>query len=157
MSPRADRLFREYAESHRDPVNVAIHKVAVPAILFHVVAMLDWIGTGLSVAGLDLTAGVIVTALAAIWYAVVTRGSRSPWCPSRSCASGSAALARDLVIAVAAAAWIAQLIGHARFERRAPAFKDNLVQLLVGPAYVARSSSGRGRGVRRFDPWPRPI
>ena len=74
MSPRADRLFREYAESHRDPVNVAIHKVAVPAILFHIVAMLDWIGTGLSVAGLELTAGVIVTALAAIWYAAVTPG-----------------------------------------------------------------------------------
>lgn len=138
MSPRADRLFREYAESHRDPVNVAIHKVAVPAILFHVVAMLDWIDTGLSIAGLDLTAGVIVTALAAAWYAVVTPGPALAVVPfSIMCLWLGRRSPRDLVIAVAAAAWIAQLIGHARFERRAPAFKDNLVQLLVGPAYVA--------------------
>ena len=138
MSPRADRLFREYAESHRDPVNVAIHKVAVPAILFHVVAMLDWIDTGLSIAGLDLTAGVIVTALAAAWYAVVTPGPALAVVPfSIMCLWLGRRSPRDLVIAVAAAAWIAQLIGHARFERRAPAFKDNLVQVLVGPAYVA--------------------
>ena len=138
MSPRADRLFREYAEYHRDPVNVAIHKVAVPAILFHVVAMLDWIDTGLSIAGLDLTAGVIVTALAAVWYAFMTPGLALAVVPfSVLCIWLGRHSAREFVIAVAAVAWIAQLIGHARFERRAPAFKDNLVQLLVGPAYVA--------------------
>lgn len=138
MTPRADRLFREYAEYHRDPVNVAIHKVAVPAILFHVVAMLDWIDTGLSIAGLDLTAGVIVTALAAVWYAFMTPGLALAVVPfSVLCIWLGRHSAREIVIAVAAVAWIAQLIGHARFERRAPAFKDNLVQLLVGPAFVA--------------------
>lgn len=138
MSARADRLFQEYEEYHRDPVNVAIHKVAVPAILFHVVAMLDWIGTGVAVAGLELTVGVIVTALAALWYAVMTPGLALLVVPfSALCLWLGRMTPREAVIAIAVIAWIAQLVGHARFERRAPAFKDNIVQLLVGPAYVA--------------------
>lgn len=138
MTARADALFHEYEAYHRDPVNVAIHKVAVPAILFHVVAMLDWIGTGLDAGGVELTVGLIVTALAAVWYLAVTPGLAVVVVPF---AAGCLWLGRLTppwaVITVAVVAWVAQLIGHARFERRAPAFKDNIVQLLVGPAYVA--------------------
>ena len=39
-------------------------------------------------------------------------------------------------------AWIAQLVGHVRYEHRAPAFKDNLIQLLVGPVYFIAMTLG---------------
>ncbi len=56
MNPKLLKLFDEYNEYHRDPVNAAIHKLAVPLIVFHVLAMLDWISLDLELAGLPLTA-----------------------------------------------------------------------------------------------------
>jgi len=32
--------------------------------------------------------------------------------------------------------WIFQLIGHSVFEKRKPAFVDNLIQLLIGPLFL---------------------
>ena len=48
----------------------------------------------------------------------------------------------EAVIGIAIFAWIAQLVGHVRYERRAPAFKDNLIQLLVGPVYFIAVTLG---------------
>jgi len=31
--------------------------------------------------------------------------------------------------------WILQFIGHTVFEKRRPAFTDNLIQLLIGPLF----------------------
>lgn len=69
MRPALAALFDDYAAYHRDPVNVRIHEVAVPAIVFHVVAMLDWVGLGVEIGGFAVTLGVAVVALAALWYA----------------------------------------------------------------------------------------
>ena len=137
MKPRLETLFDEYQAYHRDPVNVAIHKVAVPAILFHVVAMLDWVTLRGSIVGLPLTLGLAVCALAAAWYLWMSPRYALIVVPfSFTCVWLGRGMPREAVILIAAAAWTAQLIGHARFERRAPAFSENLVQLLVGPAYV---------------------
>ena len=71
MSSRLERLFGEYHEYHRDPVNVAIHKVAVPAILFHIVAMLDWVALPVRVAGVPLGLGMVAAAVVGAWYLFV--------------------------------------------------------------------------------------
>lgn len=137
MKPTLEKLFREYHEYHRDPVNVAIHKVAVPAILFHVVAMLDWVGLGATLLGQPVTLGVVLIVLAGAWYLAVSPRYALFIVPfAVGCLWLGREVPRSAVIVVAVVAWVLQLIGHARFERRAPAFKDNLLQLLVGPAYV---------------------
>ena len=125
-------LFGEYEAYHRDPVNVAIHKLAVPAIMFHVIAMLDWVRlTG------PVTLGMLVVAAASVWYLAVARRYAWALLPfSGLCVFAGRLTPQAVVVTIAVVAWVAQLVGHARFERRAPAFKDNLVQLLVGPAYV---------------------
>ena len=33
--------------------------------------------------------------------------------------------------------WVWQLIGHQVFEKRRPAFVDNIIQLLIGPLFFA--------------------
>lgn len=133
MRPRTRALFGDYQAYHRNDVNVAIHKVAVPAILFHVVAMLDWI----PIAG-GLTAGVAVVVLAAIWYVVMAPRCAAIVVPfAVLCLGLGRATPAWAVVGVALVAWAAQLVGHARFEKRAPAFTKNAAQLLVGPAYVA--------------------
>ena len=134
MRPALRALFADYVEYHRDPVNVAIHKVAVPAIVFHVVAMLDWVPLG----DAPVTLGVVVVALAALWYVWMSPRLAAVVVPfTVLCLWLGRSTPTWAVVAIAALAWAAQLVGHARFERRAPAFKDNIVQLLVGPAFVA--------------------
>ncbi|MEM9380569.1 MAG: Mpo1-like protein [Planctomycetota bacterium] len=137
MKPGLQRLFHEYHAYHRDPVNVAIHKVAIPAILFHVVVMLDWVGLGATLAGQEVTLGVVLVVLAGAWYVAMSPRYALVVVPfAVGCLWLGRATPRPWVVAIAIVAWVLQLVGHARFERRAPAFKDNLLQLLVGPAYV---------------------
>lgn len=132
MRPRTRALFEDYQAYHRNDVNVAIHKFAVPAILFHVVAMLDWVPIGGG-----LTVGVAIVALASIWYVVMAPRYAAIVLPFAVLCLGLGRVTPAwAVVGVALVAWMAQLIGHARFERRAPAFTENFVQLLVGPAYV---------------------
>lgn len=143
MSARLERLFGEYHEYHRDPVNVAIHKVAVPAILFHIVAMLDWVALPVRVAGVPLGLGVVAAAVVGAWYLFVCPRYALVLVPfALGCAALGRVVPRPVVVGVAVVAWAAQFVGHARFERRAPAFTDNLLQLLVGPAYVVALMMG---------------
>lgn len=138
MRPALASLFEDYSAYHKDPVNVAIHEFAVPAIVFHVVAMLDWVGLGVTIGGQPLTLGVLVVALAACWYVYMSPRLALVVVPfTVLCLWLGRMTPTWAVVTIAVVAWIAQLVGHARFERRAPAFKDNIVQLLVGPAFVA--------------------
>jgi uncharacterized membrane protein YGL010W len=46
---------------------------------------------------------------------------------------------RTLLIALMCfvAGWLFQIVGHAVFERRKPAFLDDLSQMLIGPMFLA--------------------
>jgi len=143
MRPTLERLFGEYSSYHRDPTNVAIHKVAIPLIVFHVLAMLDWVGLGFKVAELPVTLAHVVFLLAALWYLFMSPRLSAVMLPfSVLCLYLGRMTSTEAVIGIAIFAWIAQLIGHVRYEHRAPAFKDNLIQLLVGPVYFIAVTLG---------------
>ena len=77
------------------------------------------------------------------WYVFVCPRYAAVLVPfAIGCAVFGRMVPRPVVVGVAAVAWTAQFVGHARFERRAPAFTDNLLQLLVGPAYVVALMMG---------------
>lgn len=131
------RLFEEYAEYHRHPMNRLTHKVAIPLIVFHVIAMLDWVTLG-RLPGFTLTLAHPVYVAVIAWYwrlharlAVVMAiacavcfpiGRVTPW---------------PAVVAIAVFAWIIQLAGHVIWEKRQPAFLTNLLQALIGPLFFA--------------------
>jgi len=141
MRPTLERLFGEYHDYHRDPTNVAIHKVAIPLIVFHVLAMLDWVALGFEFGGYAVTLAHVVFTLAALWYLYMSPKLALVMLPfSALCIYAGRVTSTEVVIAVAGLAWVAQFIGHLRYEHRAPAFKDNLVQLLVGPVYFIATS-----------------
>jgi uncharacterized membrane protein YGL010W len=143
MSPTLLKLFQEYSQYHRDPVNAAIHKLAVPLIVFHVLAMLDWISLGLELGGHPITLAHAVFLPVLLWYLLMSARLAAVMIPfSALCLWVGRMTHSEVVIGIAVSAWIAQLIGHARFEGKAPAFKDNLVQLLVGPVYFIALSAG---------------
>lgn len=136
MTPALQRLFTEYAESHRHPTNRLTHKIAIPLIVFHTVAMLDWVrlftlpsGWTVTLAqpvflvaaavwiGWDVKAGIVVTLASLLAFPL---GHHTP---------------KWAVLAIALVGWLIQLAGHAVWEKKQPAFVRNLVQALVGPIF----------------------
>ncbi|BCT91893.1 membrane protein [Lysobacter helvus] len=139
-----DRWFASYSDDHRNPVNQRIHVIAVPAILWSVIALLwcvpvpenGWFKPGIVAAfamfgalsyylraSRRLALGMFVVFAAMGWL--------THWLYSTI---GARALL-GLAIAVFVVAWIAQFIGH-KIEGRKPSFLTDLTYLLIGPAWV---------------------
>lgn len=138
-----ERWFTGYSSHHQHPLNQAIHIVAVPLILWSVVALLwcipvtaSWFRAGFWAAlamffawafyyraSRRLGYGMLAVFVAMAW---LTR-----WLHD---ALGTTHLFQVAVI-VFVTAWIAQFVGH-RIEGRRPSFLTDLTYLLIGPAWV---------------------
>ena len=139
-----DEWFGSYAADHQNPANRAIHWVCVPTIMWAVIAALwtippilpNWFKPGL---------WAVLAMIAA--YAFYHRLSRNLGYAMAIAFVVSGAITwalygvlgpRGLLILAVALfvlAWIGQFIGHA-IEGRRPAFLTNIVQLLIGPAWL---------------------
>lgn len=144
--------FGSYAGDHQNRTNRAIHWVCVPAIMWAVIAALwtippilpQWFQPGLW--------AVVAMFAAFLFYHRLSRNLGYAMAIV-FIVSGAIAWAlygalgwRNLLILAAVlfvAAWIGQFIGHA-IEGRRPAFLSNIVQLLIGPAWLM------GKLLRRF-------
>lgn len=145
VSPRLAALFEDYASSHRDPTNIWIHKVAIVLIVFHVIAMADWLVIArLPGTGMRVTVAHVAYVLAIAWYARLDL-ALGLWMAAlfAACFPLGWLTPRPLVVAIAALAWVAQLAGHSVWEKRQPAFLRNLAHALVGPAYFVATALGR--------------
>ena len=125
MNPRLVAYFVEYTDAHRHPTNRLTHKIAIPMIVFHVLAMLDWIrvvhwgGYWLSVGHLAAVAGLA-------WYATLSRGLAAWMAVAFAiCFALAAVTPPVVVVGVAIVGWIVQLAGHVVWEKRSPAFLRN--------------------------------
>jgi uncharacterized membrane protein YGL010W len=140
-----DKLLDEYAESHLNRLNKAIHWICVPPIVWTVVALL-WsipfpldIGSGIvplnwAVIALvpvqiyyfrlsrRLGMGLMLYNLLMLWLTSIVEAA-SPW-PLWQVAA-----------VVFVLAWTGQFIGHV-FEGRRPSFFKDLQFLLIGPAWL---------------------
>lgn len=140
---RIDRWFDHYSGDHQNRVNQRIHLVAVPAILWSVIALLwcipvvgDWFRPG-------LWAGVAMFLAWMFYY----RASRPLGYGMLALLVAMAWLTRwlyerfgvqqllYLAVGVFVVAWIAQFAGH-RIEGKKPSFLTDLTYLLIGPAWV---------------------
>ncbi|WP_338870257.1 DUF962 domain-containing protein [Myxococcus stipitatus] len=138
-------LFDEYYSSHQHPTNRLTHKIAIPVIVLHIVTMLDWVKlVALPVLpGGVLTLGMVVWALAAVWYLradvklglVVVAFMAACFPVGRMMPVWS-------VVAIAAFGWLIQLAGHSVWEKKSPSFLTNLVHALVGPLFFVAVLSG---------------
>jgi len=139
-----DRWFANYSGDHRNPTNQAIHVVAVPMILWSVIALLWCIPAG----GLFQPGIWAALAMFAAWLfyyrasrriglgmlAVFVAMAALTWWLQR--ALGTRGLLW-LAVAVFVVAWIAQFVGHSKlYEGRKPSFFTDLRYLLIGPAWV---------------------
>lgn len=148
LHPALERWFAEYYDCHRHPTNRLTHKIAIPLIVFHILAMLDWIdlpvvlGTlagapyHLSVAHLAFVAAIgwyatmspkLAAIMAVLWSPLFVVAAYTPW---------------PVVIGIAVFGWIVQLAGHAVWEKKSPAFLTNLLQALIGPLFFVAVLTG---------------
>ena len=131
-----------YAAYHRNPYNIATHFVGIPAIIIGILIPMGW----LRVHGVALPISGALAFVVAVWiyYLLLDRTfaflALLPIVPAFLIADAIARMAWGPSIAWAfllfVGGWIFQLVGHSVFEKRKPAFLDNLIQLLIGPLFL---------------------
>ena len=138
-----DRWFENYSADHRNDTNQAIHVIAVPAILWSVVALIWCIPVFGTLFQNGIWAGL---AMFAAWM-FYNRLSRSIGygmlvafftigCSCRLIEhSYGIKTLRYAAISVFGVAWIAQFVGH-KIEGKKPSFFEDLQYLWVGPLFV---------------------
>lgn len=148
MDPAAgrpiDRWFASYSDDHRNQTNQRIHVVAVPLILWSVIALLWCIPAG----GLFQQGIWAAMAMFAAWLfyyrasralglgmllVFVAMAALTWWLHARLGTPGLLWLAAGVFVV----AWIAQFVGHSKlYEGKKPSFLTDLRYLLIGPAWV---------------------
>ena len=141
----ATALMVQYAHYHRDRRNIATHLVGIPLIFLSIGVLL--LGPAWVVAGQTLTLAWAMWALTSLWY--LSRGDLLLGVATSVVNGLLVALAHHLTALAPAwglaawqlgcllfgVGWVFQFVGH-WFERRKPAFVDDIVGLLVGPMFV---------------------
>lgn len=139
----AESWFSEYAESHRNNTNKAIHKLAVPAIYFSIVSLL-WLLPQLSWMQSHpwLNWATLILPLVMLFYASLgLRFFIALLFFSLLCIAVVSWLALQTemllvtAITVFVVAWVGQFIGH-KIEGVKPSFFKDILFLLVGPAWI---------------------
>ncbi|MCP3139179.1 Mpo1 family 2-hydroxy fatty acid dioxygenase [Pyxidicoccus xibeiensis] len=138
LKPKVVALFDEYYSSHQHPTNRLTHKIAIPLIVLHIVAMLDWVklATVPALPGGVLTLSMVAMVTTAIWYlrADVKLGS-VVMVYMIACIPVGRLMPVWSVVAIAVFGWLVQLAGHSVWEKKSPSFLTNLVHALVGPLF----------------------
>jgi uncharacterized membrane protein YGL010W len=137
LKPALLAHFTRYADSHRHPVNRLTHELAIPLIVFHVIAMLSWIVVA-APHGHALSLGHIAYVGVIAWYfALDARLAVLMALLYGMCFPIAAVTPRSVVVVFAIVGWAIQLAGHVVWEKRSPAFLTNLLQALIGPLFFA--------------------
>jgi len=127
---KVENLFERYGESHRDPVNKAIHWVCVPLITWSVLAAL-WAWSPV--------AAYVAIALALAFYVWLSPALAIGMLGVIAAMVYPLPLLGNHVLFVAGSvfvlAWIGQFIGHV-VEGRKPSFFEDVKFLLIGPVWL---------------------
>jgi uncharacterized membrane protein YGL010W len=140
VRPIGERMFREYGAAHATAGNQRCHAVGIPSIVASVVAAAATVRLGGSwtlaepLIAAAVFASVFLDFSLAAWFALALAALDAA---SRLLiGAAGAAFVRSAALAVFAAGWVLQLVGHARYEGNRPAFVRNLAHLLVGPLWI---------------------
>lgn len=136
----AEQWLNEYSKTHRHPRNRALHMICVPLIFWSIVAFLWSLPQPFNVpfgnwAGIAFLPAFVFYCTLGFRYALTMLlmfaacGAISEWLLRASAPLSGFALA------IFAAAWIGQFVGH-KYEGAKPAFLDDVVFLLIGPLWT---------------------
>lgn len=148
MSEALKKELIFYGSYHSDAINKLIHAVCVPLLLWTGMAMLaplEVTTVTISSVTLDVTAAYLATLVYIVYYIYLfpavglitlpilsgmAYGAHEYW--NSDCENKMLWLVGTHVVS-----WIAQFVGHGKFEGRRPALMDSLVQaFLTAPFFV---------------------
>jgi uncharacterized membrane protein YGL010W len=143
MTTLIDQLAR-YAAYHRDRRNVATHCVGIPMIVLAVAIVLSRPAWSIGLLPVAISPAWPIFAGATAYYLLldvalgITMVLVSTGCVAIGAwaAHGQTAVWLGSGMALFVIGWVFQLVGHAAFEHRKPAFFDDLIGLLIGPIFV---------------------
>ncbi|MFE8595406.1 Mpo1-like protein [Archangium violaceum] len=145
LKPQTQALFDEYISAHQHPTNRLTHKVAIPVIVLHIVAMLDWVRLAPvpALPGGSLTLAYVAWVLASIWFVRADfKLGLIVSIATALCIPLGRMLPREAIVGIALFGWLVQLAGHAVWEKKSPSFLTNLVHALVGPLFFVALLTG---------------
>lgn len=139
-----DRLLAEYGESHQNPINKKVHWIAVPIIVWTVVALLWSLPVPAAFASVPWLNWATVVLAAALVYYVWLSPPLAVGMAVYSALSVAVVLGVEALVPFAlwqvalvlfVVAWIAQFWGH-KIEGAKPSFLKDVQFLLIGPAWL---------------------
>ena len=145
-----EQWLDEYAVSHQNPTNKAIHYICVPAIYFSIVGLLMSIPSGIIASTLKLNAPVIENwAVVVLLFVLVFYVRLSIIMAFKIAVFSAICLVVNYYIGqflplwifsigVFIIAWIGQFYGH-NIEGKKPSFLKDLQFLMIGPAWVVEN------------------
>jgi uncharacterized membrane protein YGL010W len=145
-----DQWFEEYAVSHQNPKNKAIHYICVPAIFFSIVGLLMSIPSAFLSNLLHLNQpiienwAVVVLILVLLFYLRLSFAMAikiaifSLICLLLNFYIGQIFPLWAFSIGLFIIAWIGQFYGH-NIEGKKPSFLKDIQFLLIGPAWVVQN------------------
>ena len=124
-----------YTSYHRNRINVSLHIVCVPAILWTVLVFISLLRPIFPVLGSN---AMILSFAYLFYYVILDPLTGLIYMPflitlahSAQVYARSRPFALYTALAVHIVGWTAQFVGHGYFEKRRPALLDNLVEALV--------------------------
>ncbi|KAK4142138.1 uncharacterized protein C8A04DRAFT_13481 [Dichotomopilus funicola] len=151
MSLNLEKQLTFYGAYHHDQVNVAIHMVCIPLILFSAFELASNYGPfftlppWLQVPYLEPNLGTLAALTWGGLYLLlepVAGGVLALICVASAAGTNCLRVhdpvgTNQICIALQVVSWTAQFIGHGKFEGRAPALLDNLFQaIFLAPLFV---------------------
>lgn len=136
MKKTASEYIQEYSMYHQSRQNRLIHMVGIPLIMISVLGMLDY-ATLFKIWGFPLTLGTVLLTGANLFYLSIHKRLGLVMLPISLAMYVLAVQFVFMVnLGIFVAGWIIQLYGHKVYEKKAPAFVDNFIHLLIGPLFI---------------------
>ena len=126
------RLLESYEKSHQNPINEAIHIIAIPLIMFSILGM---------TAAFDIFLEYLLVGIVFFYYLKLSKIAAVLMLVWLLIYLGLVALLKPYIIEISillfAFGWILQFFGHF-IEGKRPSFFEDLRYFLIGPLFVAQ-------------------
>jgi uncharacterized membrane protein YGL010W len=140
---KLEGYFADYSQYHRTLGNQRTHLFGIPMIVVAVLAWASrwvwvrWHSPELPMSLVQMDLACLIILLVSAWYCVL---SWRVGLPALVFLYGAywigRAISNEVATVLFVGGWILQLIGHAIYEKKSPAFTKNVEHLLIGPLWV---------------------
>ena len=126
------RLLESYEKNHQNPINEAIHIIAIPLIMFSILGM---------TAAFDIFLEYMLVGIVIFYYLKLSKIAALLMLVWLLIYLGLVVLLKPYIIEISillfAFGWILQFLGHF-IEGKRPSFFEDLRYFLIGPLFVAQ-------------------